>query len=183
MDANRTEKCYGNCLKQINCISNDYYRDKECSENCQPIKCPNFRLCSNASPQWVLFCHGGRCGNCNICFGCNLTFTDKAEECVVCMEDKTTFIKWQCQHDLCVDCFRENHGWGKRNHELFIRDPKIYTLEEYNIIRAEEAKLEKSEEDNIEAESSDKRPEYIGKCPICRNEGIPDWHRKLLEKK
>jgi len=195
MDADQPQKpkCHGMCLQQTGNI-NHYYRLKECEENCQPIKCPNFKLCGTAAPQCILWCNGGRCANCDMTFGCDLTFTEKevAEECVVCLEDKTTFVRWECQHDLCLECFRKNHGWRSDfMAPILLIEPKVYTDKEYAVAKIEMERIEAEDakrvvvldENGWEVESPEpERPEYIGKCPICRNEGIPNWDRKRREK-
>lgn len=108
----RQRICTGNgdCLEQ-NCdpsINSVYvkYRDMTCEHNCEPVKCPNFAVCGEALPRWVLGCHGGRCWRCNDRFGKNLTFPDEPVECPVCMEVKLSVIQPNCTHMMCLDCFK-----------------------------------------------------------------------------
>lgn len=86
-----------------------------CSHNCRHIKCPNYLLCGVIAPQWVYNCHNGRCGNCNISFGKDLTFKQSQEECGICLENKSSFVQLPaCNHFICVECFRECY-WPKNN--------------------------------------------------------------------
>jgi len=188
----RKEKCYGMCLKNTHYI-NHFYRSEDCGENCQPIKCPNYKLCGKAESFSNFDCHSSRCIYCNQSFGCNLTFIEKKEECPICLEDKDLFIRWQCEHDLCVECFRINNGWT----ESFLQaptietEPRVYTDEEWIIVKIEQDKREAEweiedakrviilDENGWEVESPPvERPEYIGKCPLCRHHGVPDWLRR-----
>lgn len=67
--------CNGDCLRQTDYV-NTYYRDPEsnCTNNCLPVVCPNYILCGNVSPKFILDYNGSRCINCNIIFACNLEF-------------------------------------------------------------------------------------------------------------
>jgi hypothetical protein len=106
----RTCSGSGVCLSQ-NCdpsIPSAYvkYSDTTCEHNCEPVKCPNFAVCREICPKWVLSCHGGRCLHCNMFFGKNLTFKDDPEECPVCMEVAPCVVQPNCSHSTCIACFR-----------------------------------------------------------------------------
>lgn len=58
----------GQCLTQTD-DENTYEYLFVCQYNCQPIECPNFKLCQFKYPQWVGYCHQNRCTNCDIFWG------------------------------------------------------------------------------------------------------------------
>lgn len=198
MDAKKekpiSEQCRGACLYQtgLDCVT--YYRAKECEENCQLVKCPNWLLCGQANPQQIFDCHGDRCIYCNQSWGCNLTFNSEKKECPICLEDKPLFISWKCVHELCVECFRKNYGWT----DSFLsgpseeKEPRILTLEEYLPLAEEQERfydeLDKnrvvildSEGNEVESPREEK-PKYIGLCPICRHKGVPSWLKSMQDK-
>ena len=182
-------KCNGECLLQMGTCT--YYRKISCPYDCKPIKCPNYLLCGQAWPQMYLWCHSNRCIYCNQTFGCDLIFIEKDQECCICFNEKSTFIRWGCIHELCVDCFRLNHGWT----EDFLQGPddsrlKVHTEEDflryeqecdtYDLEHPREIILD---ENGWEVESPPVvRGEWIGKCPLCRNEEIPSWKKKFVKR-
>ena len=107
----------GFCLKQT--LTNDedgveiYHKHYDCQYNCEPIKCPNFKVCNTLNPQCILDCHNGRCYQCNMLFGnwnksggCgNLNFIDNIE-CPICFENKEGVCMPRCDHYICIDCFK-----------------------------------------------------------------------------
>mgnify|MGYP001558164159 CR=1 FL=1 len=77
------DACPGNgeCLIQ----SGNFYKKNlryVCKSNCQPIKCPNYRLCKKVAPRWYYNRHEGLCENCNctMTFGLSFTNTNVEEE-------------------------------------------------------------------------------------------------------
>lgn len=146
--------CYGSCLNQTD--YGGYEKVGNCDENCEPIPCPNWLLCKSVLPEQYLLCHGGRCVNCNIIFGSNLHFIQTKKECNICLEEKPLFVKWECPHDICLKCFKINYGWGDETEE----DREEDTLSNTS--------------SNSESEP---KPDYIGKCPLCRHKGIPYWRK------
>ena len=183
------KKCDGNCLLQLG--QNKHYREIDCPDNCQPIKCPNYLLCGQAYPRWLFWHHSNRCSYCNESFGCDLTFIEK-EECSVCMMDKSVFIRWGCIHDFCVDCFRKNHGWN----DWFLQGPtddsalKVHNAEECKayMIQADQEEAEYNaahpiilDENGREIDSPPvERPKWFGQCPLCRHREFPSWRKKQL---
>ncbi len=159
--------CDGLCLKQMS--QDKYYREGDCAQNCQPIKCPNYLLCGQPCPQWFLWCHSNRCNYCNESFGCDLTFIEKVEECCVCMIEKPVFIRWGCPHELCVDCFRLNHAYTIKFQQ---------ECDAYDAAYPREIILDNNgwEIDSPPVE----RPQWLGQCPLCRHREIPMWRNKRL---
>ena len=101
--------CSGNgtCLAQMT-DCNTYGKDPAfiCNHNCQPLPCPNERVCGDWAPQWYFSCHGGRCIRCKTYYGKNLTFLDEPQECPVCFDVKPSVVQPNCGHSICIDCFK-----------------------------------------------------------------------------
>lgn len=77
------------------------YCPNRCNKNCQLKKC---RLCEHESPEWVLICRYGLCGNCYVAYG-NIQFLDKKEECPICLETKE-MVEIMCEkHLFCLECW------------------------------------------------------------------------------
>ena len=74
------------------------------------VPCPNFEVCDGyRDPQLRT------CGNCTFRRIVNkkkdiLTFKDDIE-CPVCLECKREVTNINCDHYICVDCFREMHRY------------------------------------------------------------------------
>lgn len=101
--------CQGNgeCLEQLDENKYKKFKDYECGHACEPLQCPNYIVCDNIAPQFILDCHGGVCPGCNISIGSLVTKKDK--ECSVCLK-KTLGILRECKkHYFCLDCFKR--GW------------------------------------------------------------------------
>ncbi len=116
MTTQRTCSGRGECLEQ-NCDSSIpalyvKYKDTTCEHNCEPVKCPNFAMCGEADPKWVLSCHDGRCLYCNMFFGKNLAFPEEPQECPICLETKPSVVQPNCSHTVCIDCFKRSRFNG-----------------------------------------------------------------------
>lgn len=70
------------------------------------MKCPNFLVCGNIVPEWLLRCKGGHCVQCDMSFGKVLEFSAEDEECPVCLETKPLVKLLKCEHKMCVTCFK-----------------------------------------------------------------------------
>ena len=101
-------KCFSSCNPPIIFIR------KECSFDCQLLKCPNYKVCKNTCPKWYLDGHDGRCRNCDMMFGCNLVIEKEKEgiekECSICLDVNKWNVKMStCSHFFCVECFSTLH--------------------------------------------------------------------------
>lgn len=103
-----------NNIDYLNNNSNKYLDDFISKLNisnkiCNIKKCPNYVLCSNMEPDYILKYNNGTCNQCNKLFGkwkngIKLTTTPniKCENCY-----KTTYcIKTDCEHNLCLKCLK-----------------------------------------------------------------------------
>ena len=66
---------------------------------------------TSAIPLYILDCHGGLCGNCDIIYGKWQGGKGKLEavaetECPVCLETKPGVVWPKCSHPTCATCFR-----------------------------------------------------------------------------
>ena len=100
---------HGDCLCQ--CDDGNYRADHKhpmdtCTHNCQPKKCPNFLVCGSIVPEWLLLCKRGRCVHCDMMFGKIMEFSEVPEECPVCLETATCVNLINCDHKMCVSCFK-----------------------------------------------------------------------------
>lgn len=158
----------GTCLSQTG--NNNYYRDIDCSHQCQPVHCPNYTLCGVNLPLRYLYCHGGRCVHCNMFFGKDLNIrvpTSVDEECGICLVEASSFVQFpSCTHYACVDCFRRI--WFGTSQ---LAPPSVIVDEEDN---EEEELSSDGDEDGEEEESEQSRDT---RCPLCRNQHIPAWNR------
>ena len=150
--------------------------DVSCSHNCQPIPCPNYLICQHLEPQWVLSCSKGLCMSpCAISFG-TLQFFENTE-CPICLETKTCVTQANCEHTICVDCFKrcylpsywndpqpefpysseiEDEFDTSYNDPKWMRDPLIRKYKEDSERWQEERELKE------ESES------YLKVCSLCR---------------
>ena len=105
----------GDCLRQSD--NENRYELNDCPHKCSPVKCHNFLVCDSIVPQWLLDCKRGTCTTCAYTFGRspvyngNLTFYDSVE-CPVCLEDKPGVKQVNCDHTVCIDCFKRCHYGG-----------------------------------------------------------------------
>ena len=101
--------CLGNgmCLFLVN---NEYIRSDTftCHYDCKPIQCPNYIICDNSFPKFFSFLHG-------VCLYCDQNFSNwngilktmDYLDCMICLKvDCTGIILQNCNHCLCVNCFK-----------------------------------------------------------------------------
>lgn len=82
------------------------------------IKCKNYELCEAVLPKWWFECKGNYlCTNCHMMFGTwGKSHTGKGIlkisndfECPICLENKRGISQPNCDHTLCIDCFKQCH--------------------------------------------------------------------------
>tara|TARA_B110001454_G_scaffold143365_1_gene133122 strand:- start:360 stop:995 length:636 start_codon:yes stop_codon:yes gene_type:complete len=78
------------------------------------IKCKNHEICDKLLPIWWKSCKGQwLCTNCDVMFGTwgnrtgkgSLNFYDNLE-CPICLEIKRSITHANCEHTLCIKCFK-----------------------------------------------------------------------------
>lgn len=172
----------GDCLTQTT-DCNTYGKDPDvsCVHNCQPVECPNFKVCGQVCPKWLLGCHDGRCWSCNFHFGKNLTFLEEDQECPICLETKPSVVQPNCTHSVCIDCFKRTRVDGPER-----RPPPPFPFpdqeDEYDntplcehpldidptsraAIRSWEAAMDVWEDEWNQRHAAE---ENLRKCPLCR---------------
>jgi hypothetical protein len=159
-------------------------------DKCDGIKCKNYEVCGTVLPNWWWDCK-----NQYVCSGCDMTFgtwssegvhrTGKGElgfadniECPVCLEVNRGVTYPNCEHHICIKCFKRCF-YGDANIEPEPEFP--YPIEvqdewendrdnprwdiEYPLIRhwdiADQAWL-----DNQEIRYA--KEEHLRQCPLCR---------------
>ena len=105
-----TEYCEGDgdCFILIDDIKEEFGKDPNviCKHNCTLKECPNFPMCRNRRPFYILDSHDGFCPICAIVIGRKLETVESAL-CVGCQKTYNEAIQQpQCQHCLCSRCFK-----------------------------------------------------------------------------
>lgn len=161
------------------------------------IKCKNYEICEEVLPIWWYDCKGRYvCTNCDIMFGtwCNpdhdvyktgkgvLPIVDDVE-CPVCLETKRSVSQPNCEHTICIACFKrcyygERSGAPEFPYSKEIED--MYYMDEsdsesnydqmkwktnYPLIEIWEVENDKWHD---ECMYKHEHEEHLQKCPICR---------------
>lgn len=170
---------YGYCLSVHNII---------CEFNCKLRKCPNFIICNNKEPYYILEFNRGVCNDCSVNFGkCienpttsypKLLFSDQSLSCPVCLQVSKNNVKNpRCSHFLCITCIKAIYVYSinefpkepsfphpDRENEYY-ENPEWFLNDEFVI------KWKKQwgswNEDRINYILSNKK--YLKRCPICRS--------------
>lgn len=180
-----TKNCKGDgmCLTQEDL--NSYTKDSDyiCNYNCVPIKCPNYVICENSDPRWVLRCHNGLCTNCDISFGKwqggkgILNMKDN-EDCCICFEIKKCISNPKCDHFICIDCFKRCY-YGS-NEDSNKEPPFPYPDKENDYFENSDDPIWSNDEtimkwnqewiiwDDARTERSQNEHKILAKCPLCR---------------
>lgn len=98
----------GNCLTNPNII---------CDLDCSLQQCPNFLICGNEEPYFMLIFNNGVCNECFSKFGpCiqnsnpsnpNLIFDYENFDCPICLQYVDVKVKNpRCDHCLCIKCMK-----------------------------------------------------------------------------
>ena len=97
------------CTGDGYCLLGD--NSESCPHKCVPVECPNFLVCDTILPKCIRSCHRGTCMSCAYMFGKSsefngkLTFYDSVD-CPICLEDKPGVKQINCDHKVCIDCFK-----------------------------------------------------------------------------
>lgn len=169
----------GSCLEQTTC-KNGYkkYDNVSCEHNCQPIKCPNYLVCEHLRPQWFLWCHRGVCGTpCGVSFNnTHLQFFENTE-CPICFETITCVKQINCEHKICIDCFKRCHlppYWNDPQPD-FPYDSSVedeYDNDQENPRWRNDPLIQKYERDSNkwynDREIREESESYLKVCSLCR---------------
>jgi hypothetical protein len=166
----------GSCLEQTD-LHNGYKKneDMSCSHNCQPMKCPNYLICGELMPQWVLCCHKGTSMSCAVSFG-HLQFFENVE-CPICLDTKMCVKQKNCDHKICVDCFKRCHlpSYWSDPQPAFPYDSELedeYDSHWENPRWRNDPLIQKYNDDfdrwELEREIREANESYLKVCPLCR---------------
>ena len=151
------------------------------------IKCKNYELCDAVLPKWWFECKGNYlCTNCHMMFGTwgsgvnahtgkgTLDISDNLE-CPICFEVKRSISQPNCEHTICIDCFKRCY-YGDTSNEPQFPYPDIedeYDGDEnnpkwdndYPLIKKYNDDFKKWDDENTKKYENE---EYLRKCPVCR---------------
>lgn len=160
-----------------------------CNFNCMPKKCPNYVICSNRAPLFILEFNNGVCNECVTRLGkCLenptpsnpiLEILNNTEECPVCLQvvDKTVKNP-RCIHKLCFQCLKAIY-WYEDSlfmdirptfpitvgvEEEYLVEPEIYINNE--LVIEWKKQLGSWNENRLKFVMNNKK--YLKHCPICR---------------
>jgi hypothetical protein len=151
------------------------------------IRCKNYELCEAVLPKWWFECKGNYlCTNCHMMFGtwkfqgqaCRtgkgaLDISDNVE-CPICLEVKRSISQPNCDHSLCIKCFKRCYYGDDdtENEPKFpypdIEDEYYNNIENpkwennYPLIKIHNEEWNKWDDEKYENE------ECLHKCPLCR---------------
>jgi len=171
--------------------NNDIAFDVQCPEaDGGGIKCKNYELCESVLPKWWFECKGNYlCINCHMLFGTwkfqgqeyktgkgILEISDNAE-CPICLEVKRSISNPNCEHTLCIECFKRCY-YGDDNTENEPKFPYPDIEDEY-YENQENSKWDKykplikiynEEWNKWDDEKNEKYTNEVNlrKCPLCR---------------
>lgn len=79
----------------------------KCQHQCQRDKCPNYVICGAMEPKWIFDCNEAKCIECaaNGFILTNLGIS----KCPICLESKDCIKQQNCQHPICVSCWKRCH--------------------------------------------------------------------------
>ena len=159
---------------------------KDCETGCG-IKCKNYELCEQVLPKWWFKCKGNYlCRSCHMYFGHwqkrdgtfhtgkgDLEITDNLD-CPICFETKKGISHPNCDHTVCIDCFKRCY-WGDFSGEPIFPHPEIrneYDVDTEDPKWNEYPLIKKYEEDhtnwdNVKNEK-DENESNLRQCPLCR---------------
>jgi len=150
------------------------------------IKCKNYELCEEVLPKWWFECKGNYlCTDCNMSFGTwgeshtgkgILKISDNLE-CPICLENKRSILQPNCEHTLCLDCFKRcYYGDNDLENEPEFPYPDIeneYDEDQenpkwktnYPLIKIWNEEWNKWDDKRIQKYENEKN---LKKCPLCR---------------
>ena len=169
------------------------YDEQHPKEEGGGIKCKNYEICNAVLPKWWWNCKGRYlCTNCHCQFGTwtarnaitgkitkytgkgILPITDNIE-CPICFETKRGISQPNCEHFLCIDCFKrcyygDNSGcpqfpYPDKEDEYFEDQDNNKWEEEYPLIK----KWDEEHDRWLELKQLKYEDEkYLRNCPLCR---------------
>ena len=144
------------------------------------IKCKNYMICNTILPNWWYECVGGfnyLCSNCERIFGIHLCVIDKIE-CPICITETKGVRLLNCDHSLCIHCFKRCYYGSPINNYPIFPYPEIEeeywnespcNTNKWNDYPLIQIYLEEWDECDELIQEQYRNEEYLRKCPLCRN--------------
>lgn len=150
------------------------------------IKCKNYELCKCVLPKWWFECKGNYlCSPCHMLFGTwGKSHTGKGVleisdnlDCPICLENKRSIEQPNCEHTLCIDCFKRcYYGDDDAENEPNFPYPDIeeeYYEDQFNpkwekdypLIKIHNEEWNKWDDKKNEKYENEKN---LRNCPLCR---------------
>jgi hypothetical protein len=161
-----------------------------CQHHCRAEECPNYWICGNSAPLFMLEFNNGVCNDCITRLGkCpeNSSPSDPIldhleletpEDCPVCFQSVMNMVKNpRCCHALCLSCFKAiywsddtliqdlpSFPYSEQKEEEYYLDPNLF-LHDPLVIRWKK-QIGSWNENRIQYILENKK--YLKHCPICR---------------
>ena len=152
------------------------YDEQYTEEDGGGIKCKNYELCESVLPKWWYNCKGKYlCTNCDMMWRKGILEINDNLECPICLEVKRGISQPNCEHTVCIDCFKRCY-YGDQSGEPQFPYPDIedeyYDDQEnpkwniqYPLIKIYNDEYKKWD-DNREKKYNNE--EHLRRCPFCR---------------
>ena len=163
--------------------SNVAYDYQYTEEDGGGIKCKNYIICEAVLPKWWFECKGNYlCTNCHMMFGTwgdnhvgkgHLEIIDNLE-CPICAEVKECISQPNCDHSVCISCFKRCYYGDEEGEPTFpypdiedeyYDDTENIKWENYPLIKMYDEEWYKWDDAKNKKYNQE---EYLRKCPICR---------------
>lgn len=163
--------------------SNVAYDYQYTEEDGGGIKCKNYIICEAVLPKWWFECKGNYlCTNCHMMFGTwgdnhvgkgHFEITDNLE-CPICAEVKECISQPNCDHSVCISCFKRCYYGDEEGEPIFpypdiedeyYDDTENIKWENYPLIKMYDEEWNKWDDAKNKKYNQE---EYLRKCPLCR---------------
>lgn len=169
----------GSCFTQDD--YGDYTIQESCVHACRLLECPNFIVCEQMLPSWVIDCNDGTCPHCAIDMW-ELEISKEKLECPICLETTICITLKNCKHAVCAECFKRCYRTSDQSYEPrpvqpypdevmdeyydFIPiDRQKEMIELYPLITAYDEAVDRWEENEAIMYQNE---ENLRLCPLCR---------------
>ena len=152
-------------------------RNFNCKYKCVTFPCANYVVCENLAPKYILRSNKGLCEHCLYCFG-HLVFSAE-DECPLCFETKVFVKEKNCDHTVCIDCFKrcKSPPYWNDPKPVFPYSSKVREKYEYTYDLPKwlnDPLIVKYKEDTekwyLERKLRYEEEAYLRACPFCRKE-------------
>jgi hypothetical protein len=141
------------------------------------IKCKNYLLCHEVLPEWWWDCK-----ECYLCTNCDMMFGNHLEakvdsECPICLETKIGVKLMNCNHIICLECFKriwygDDSGEPQFPYSQQIED-EYYDDQDNPKWNIDYPFIQKYQQDHNQWDDN-RQNKYanetnLRRCPLCRN--------------